>query len=125
MKAHASLHRQRGVTIVGWMMIVAIAVFFIILAIKLIPPYLEHYSLRNVLDDVAADPAMRKKSPVQLRKILTKRFKINSVYDFDRQDLVISKTKEGGYNISIDYVVEKPMVYNISALLAFEYEVSF
>ena len=82
------------------------------------PTYLENYSIRQSLEQLAADRNVRSMTPNELRKSLVKRFKINSVYEFDRDSIKIKKDKMGT-RVDVIYEVRKPVVGNVSVVMAF------
>lgn len=119
-----SLSRQRGLTLVSWMLVIGIALFFFMIGMKMVPTYLENYSIKQVLTSVSQDRALRDKSRRELKSIILKRFKINSVYDFRADDLVIKKIEGGAWEISTAYEVRKPVAGNVSIVMAFDEKVT-
>ncbi len=115
---------QRGMTMITGMLVLAIAVFFVILGIRLVPSYIEYYSVRSVLQAVAQDRQAREWSPAQIKDSIIKRLKINGVYDFDRNNIHIKKDK-GKLQIVVAYEVRKNMAGNIDAVMAFKDQVDF
>lgn len=114
--------RQGGMTMISWMLVIGIAVFFVVLGIKLIPTYIENYSVRMVLAAVAEDRQAKDWTPNQIRDSIIKRLKINGVYDFDRKAIHIKKE---GHKVRIDvaYEVRKNMAGNIDAVMSFKEQV--
>ena len=109
---------QKGVTGLGWLTILMIAGFFVFLGLQIGPIYLEHYSIKAVLHSLEADTSLDTASPRQLRKIIQRRLKINSVYDFDQSNIKIKKHNHQ-FDIDMSYEVRKPMIYNIDILVTF------
>ena len=115
--------RQRGISITGWIVIIAIALFFAMLGMKLIPSYMEYYSIKTTLNSMKDEAMVRKMAPRELRTVIKRRFKINSIYNYDyKNDLKITKNK-GRTVITVDYEVRKPMVGNITVLMDFHEQV--
>ena len=59
MKPKLALKNQRGMTMLSWLVVLGVAVFFILVGIKMVPTYLENYSLRQVLANMEQDRAVR------------------------------------------------------------------
>ena len=114
--------RQRGLTMISWVLVLGIAVFFVVLGIKLIPSYIEYYSVRTVLAAVAQDRQVKEWSPGQIKDSIIKRLKINGVYDFDRNAIQIKKEK-GRIQIEVAYEVRKNMAGNVDAVMSFKDQV--
>ena len=82
LKSMQSLKKQRGMTGLGWLTVLFLIGFFAFLGIKLAPIYLEHYSIKTVVKSLNDEPNITKTTPSEVRKLIMKRLKINSVYDF-------------------------------------------
>lgn len=113
-----SLKTQQGLTMVSWMVVIAIALFFVMIGLKMVPTYLENYSIKQVLEGVQNDRTLRDVSRQELKNIILKRFKINSVYDFNKDDLKLVTEKEGT-RIEVNYEVRKPVAGNVAIVMTF------
>lgn len=120
----AKLRKQKGLTLISWMIVISIALFFVMIGIKMVPTYMENYSVKQVLADLEEDRRVREMSRGELKKIILKRFKINGVYNFKREDLEIAATKDGT-KVSMNYEVRKKVIGNVSILMEFSESVSF
>lgn len=116
--------RQKGLSMLSWMIVVGVAVFFFVLGMKLVPSYLEFYSVQSVLQSVQQDPKMRDSSGREIRDSIIKRLKINGVYDFDRDSISVKKDKNR-INVRVVYEIRKNMAGNIDAVMHFEDQVDF
>lgn len=118
MKARINAKRQRGMSMISWLIVLAVAVFFILIGIKMVPTYLENYSIRQVLTNMENDRSVRAMSPAEMRNSFIKRIKINSVYDFDRDSIKIKKEKNGTL-FAVDYEIRKPVAGNVAIVMSF------
>ncbi|MCB1724063.1 MAG: DUF4845 domain-containing protein [Gammaproteobacteria bacterium] len=108
----------------SWLIVLGILVFFILIGIKMVPTYLENYSIRQVLKNMENDREVRKMTPPELKKSFIKRLKINSVYDFDRDAIKIKKEKEGT-SFTVTYEVRKPVAGNVAIVMSFSESATF
>jgi len=113
-----SLRKQNGLTLLSWMIVIAIALFFILIGIKMVPVYLENYSIRQVFSSMEDDRRFRDMTRGELKKVILKRFQINGVYNFNKDDLVLKPSKKGTL-ITVDYEVRKPVVGNVEIVMSF------
>jgi hypothetical protein len=116
--------RQHGMTMISWMLVLGIAVFFILIGVKMVPTYLENYSIKQVLLNMEQDRSVRKMTPRQMTDSFFKRIKINGVYEFDRKWITIKKAKDGT-RFAVDYEIRKPVAGNVSIVMAFSDAVTF
>ena len=116
------LYKQQGMTMVSWMIVIGIALFFVMIGLKMVPSYMEFYSIKQVLTGVSEDRTLRKKSRGEIRKLIMKRLKINGVYEFNKDNLAFKKIKEG-MELSVDYEVRKPVAGNVTIMMHFQHKV--
>lgn len=112
------MKKQRGLTMVSWLVVLGVVVFFILIGIKMVPTYLENYSIRQVLENMENDRAVRNMAPAEMKESFMKRLKINSVYEFDRKWIAIKKEKTGT-RFEVNYEIRKPVAGNVSIVMAF------
>jgi hypothetical protein len=110
--------RQRGMSFITLMIVLAIAVFFVLIGIKMVPTYLENYSIREVLASVEKDRSSREMSRRRLRDNILRRLSINGVYNFPSDKIKFTNTKKG-LHIAVDYEVRKPIAGNAFVVMVF------
>lgn len=110
---------QRGMTFISVTIVGMVIVFGAVLVMKLIPPYLEFWSVKKVIDVMAKDPALPGMTPQEVRNSFDKRATIDYITVVKGKDLEISKDNKGTV-ASMNYSVTVPVVANLSALIEFE-----
>jgi len=118
MKPRVMVRKQCGMTMLSWLIVLAVVVFFILVGIKMVPTYLENYSIKQVLENMENDRKVRSMSPAEMKKSFFKRLKINSVYEFDRNAIKIKKEKFGT-RFALDYEIRKPVAGNVAIVMTF------
>jgi predicted membrane protein len=118
MKPRIMVRKQCGMTMLSWLIVLAVVVFFILVGIKMVPTYLENYSIKQVLENMENDRKVRTMSPAEMKKSFFKRLKINSVYEFDRNAIKIKKEKFGT-RFALDYEIRKPVAGNVAIVMTF------
>ena len=114
---------QKGLTFISWLIILAIGGFFVMLGLKLTPIYLENQSVKSVVKSLNNDPLVRKTDNRGIRKIIKKRMKINSIYDFPQDAIKIKKSKTR-LNVDITYNREEKIVANVYVVVKFSEKLS-
>lgn len=117
-----SLNAQRGIGIAAIFIIIAVVSFFVMLAFKLAPAYMEFANVRKVMDDVAQNPEAKSQRTALM--LIENQFYINDVRSVGRKDFVAEKTRVG-FDLSIDYEVRVPMMANVDAVMRFAHAVEF
>ncbi len=113
--------QQTGATLWSMISISVLVIFFALLLIQLIPPYLADMKVRAALDSIERQAKGSSMSNAQIMISLEKRFDIDSITHVNlREDVVIER--EGRMKIvRIAYEAQIPLVFNISALLEFDH----
>lgn len=118
-----NISRQEGMTMWSISGLVLIAIFFLLLAFKLIPAYMDDLKIGSVIKRVANQPGAGSKSSPQLITSLEKGFDIEYISDGRIiKEVEILPRGANAKLISLAYEVEIPIVGNISVLLIFDHE---
>ncbi len=116
-------HRQRGLGILGWMFVIAVGLFFALLGMKMVPNYINYYSVVKIMEGMANDPSLKDASALELRKAFLRRVDVNSIYNFPKNGFKVDRSRGEGTVLKVDYEVREPMVGNVDVVMHFEKEV--
>ncbi len=115
------MNRQnmQGLSILTWLVVLAIGGLLLLATIRLVPVYLEYSSVRTVINNVISDSNTTMLSEHQIRDTIAKRFQVNRVENLTASDLDI---KKDGVRLSIkvDYEVREPLVANVGLVVTFK-----
>jgi len=115
--------KQKGMSAIGWILVIAIAGLFALVALKLIPVYIRGFSIGSSLNAMAADQSLVGKSPLELKKSLLRRLDINMIYDVHDEDIAISRSGNG-YSIEVDYEPRIQLFGNLYFVVVFDKSVN-
>lgn len=117
-----SIRRQAGLSFSALMIIIAVAAFLGIIAIKLIPVYLEYYTVVDVLEQVASQRGVKTEPRSAVWDKINKRLSINNVKSVKSDNFQI---KADGRDVTyiIQYEVRKPILGNVDAVVVFNKQV--
>lgn len=110
---------QRGITILGLIVVLSIVSFFAYTIMRLAPMYYQYYNVVTAMRGVAQEPGVGTMPPERIRTLLGNRFNISYVEVVQPRDFVIQRTANG-YNLSIKYEDRRPFAYNIEVVGVFE-----
>jgi hypothetical protein len=85
------MKRQRGVTFVGMVFIAGLIVFAAIIALKLVPAYIEYATVVNHLREIARSPDARGASPKEIQTMFSKRAQIDAIDVVKADDIEVDK----------------------------------
>ena len=110
--------KQYGLTMFGFLFVAVVLVAVALLAMKLVPAYIEYFSVKKVLATMGQDADIRSKSNAQIREDFTKRASVGYVTVVKPQDLSIDRSG-GAPVISADYTFRTKLVGNVSLVVDF------
>lgn len=114
--------RQRGVTLLGWVIILSLVIGGALFAMNIVPVYLTHFSVKAAMLHTAKQSGVSSEPPKRIIDMVMKQLDINSVYGFDQKNLTVTP-KTDHLELAATYDVIKPMVGNLSALVSFDEKV--
>ncbi len=107
-----SLKAQRGVSLSGLLVVLALILAVAMLAMKVIPSMLEYKSIKaGILAAKAANG-----SPQDMRLVFDKNADINAVTTITGKDLMITKVN-GETEVSFDYEQRIPLFTNVALVI--------
>lgn len=115
------LKSQRGITLIGFLIVLALAAFFFLIGAKLFPMYTEFMAVKAAMVQVQNTPGSARLSPEQVWKILDRTFYTSYVDSVQRTDVQL--VRQNGYFLRIAYEVRKPLVYNLDVVAKFDHSV--
>lgn len=115
------LRNQKGMTMWGMAVVLALIAFFTLLGLKLIPPYLQNFKVRTALQNIAKQSDVASLSHEEIATAIQKRLEIDSIDDMiDVRKHLKIETRGRVKIIRIVYEARVPLAYNITALLDFD-----
>lgn len=115
-----SLKRQNGMTAIGWLIVLALIGFFVLLTLRMLPSYLEYYKVVSTLDSLEKEPGLE--SPAAIKKLIERRFDISYVESIQPEDVGI-KASGPNFRVIADYESRKHIFANVDVIMSFYKEV--
>jgi hypothetical protein len=117
-----SAAKQQGLTAITMLLILIIGGFLLLLAMKIGPIYLDHYKVKSIISNLAAQPNVGSRSRQQIQTDLWKRFYVNEIRDLDKNAVKLKKVG-AGMQLELDYEVRKNILANVDAIVSFKEKV--
>ena len=113
-----SIHRQRGMTPIGWIFVFLLIAFFTLIALKLVPIYLDSFTIGSVISDMRQEPGIAAKTPREVVAMIEKRLDINMVEGITADDIFVEKRGDT-MTISAEYEIREKMLGNVDVIISF------
>ena len=116
------MHYQKGMTALGWLIVISIISFFALLFIKLLPVYMGDMEVHDALVSTVAEPEARFYSRNELRASFSKRMLVSSFSGrIDSKKIMTEKSIDGSRRVILDYEARINFSGNIFIVVAFDH----
>ena len=115
-----TMKAQRGITLIGFIMLMAVVGVFLFVGLKLFPVYAEYYSAVTDLKASCKEPDAPTANLLQMRNKLDRRFNISYVDSIDTKKDVKVIVDGDKRMLNIKYEVRKPLIYNLDFVAKFD-----
>jgi len=112
--------QQRGMTIWGWLFVLGTIGFIALVAMKLLPIYLENMSVKKAVNQVAQADGAGSFNKRTAWVALTKQFYVDEVRSVEEDDIVVETNDEGVRELVVAYEVRTSLMYNVDMVVWFE-----
>ncbi|MEP7044382.1 MAG: DUF4845 domain-containing protein [Dokdonella sp.] len=117
--------KVRGITLIGFAMVLCVLGFFAYLAMRLIPMYVEYFGVLKSMEHVRSEPGAAQKSVDQIRRDLILEFDTQYVDLNSVPPAAIQVVREaGGATLRVAYEKRVSFLYNLDIVGKFDKSVS-
>src|ERR1700753_1571201 len=117
-------NRQRGITLMGFAILLIVVGFFAYAAMKLWPAYIEYYGVVKSMKSLQSEPGIETASIEQIRQKLNVQFDLQYV---EENDIPASgyklNTQNGAHSLTLSWDKDIPFLYNVDFLVHFSHTV--
>lgn len=122
MKLHTKV---KGITLIGFVIVLCVLGFFAYLAMRLIPMYVEYFGVVKAMEQVRSEPGSAQKSLEEIRRDLSFKFDTQYVDDASVPPAAIQLIRQGGGStLRIAYEKRVPFLYNLDIVGKFDKSVN-
>jgi len=106
---------QSGMTLIGFVIVLAVVGVFVYMGMKLIPMYSEYYAVKQALNGLATEPGIVAKDPAKIKDLFFRRLYISYADNIKNENVKVIR-KEAGFEVTVDYEVRKPLIANLDVV---------
>jgi hypothetical protein len=107
--------RQRGMSVIGLLIVLSLAGFLAITAMKILPMYTQFFSVKSNIESLRNEN-VSSMSTVEIQKALQKRFDTGYVENILAKDMKIRNDRRGKV-LDLDYRDERELFYGLYIVL--------
>ena len=113
---------QQGLSILGWLMVLAVVAFFASTAFKVMPHYLDYMSLEKIITSVETDKASDVRTVGEFYNHVSKGMQVNNIRDLNMRDALQVKVENNEFLVHLKYEKREPLIENLDLVVNFDYE---
>ncbi|MEO8752296.1 MAG: DUF4845 domain-containing protein [Casimicrobiaceae bacterium] len=112
-----SQRRQRGLSMIGFLFVAVVVVSVALLAFRMMPSYIEFYTVQKALEAAVTEPA--EVNTASVRRVMDRKLSADYVDSVNPRDVEV--TKNGNViTASVSWQKKLPLLANVSLLLDFD-----
>ena len=112
---------QGGMTMLGFLITLSVVILFIFCGMKIVPMYIEYYSVKKMLATISGNPEAASASKDKIRGLFARSLQIDYVKIIKPEMLKI-ETTESGYNLVVDFERRESLLANLDVVGKFRAE---
>ncbi len=111
--------KQKGMTLLGWVIVLAVIGTFAIATLRVGPLYLEYYKINSVMKALPEEVGGSGTTRQDIYAYISKRFDIEAVNVIDPKEVKIERKGEN-FAVSVNYDARTPFIGNLDFIVTFE-----
>lgn len=112
---------QSGMGYTGYLVVMAVAVFIGMFAIKVAPHYYQNWKVTQIAENVAANPEVLRQSKSKVYEHLNQAYRTQNLWDLKASEtIVLEPDKRKGYIVTVQYERRDKLFHNISVITNFD-----
>ena len=113
--------KQGGMTMLGFLITLSVVILFIFCGMKIVPMYIEYYSVKKMLATISGNPEAASASKDKIRGLFARSLQIDYVKIIKPEMLQI-QTTDSGFNLVVDYERREELIANLDVVGRFHAE---
>lgn len=105
--------KHSGITMIGFLITLAVVMLFIYCGMKIIPMYTEFYSVKQALAGMAAEPDLGSAPKQKIRELFKRRMDMSYANTVLKMDPLKIEATDNGYMLTVDYERREELIANL------------
>ena len=114
--------KQKGMSVLGWLLVLAVVAFLASTAFKVIPHYLDFFSLEKIITSVETEKALEIRTIPDFYSHVSKGLQVNGTRDLDLRDALTVTLENNEFQAHLKYEKREPLIENLDLVVRFDKE---
>jgi hypothetical protein len=115
-----NVRNNRGLTLIGFLIVLVVVLFFAYAGMRVIPMYLEYHALVNAMNKLRDDPAAKSMPAQNIKKSIENSLWASYASENIRAEHIRISKKTDGINVRVAYEVREDFLGNIDLVASFD-----
>ena len=113
---------QKGMSMLSWMVLLAVVAFLASAVFKMVPHYLDYMSMDKIITSVETDQTMDIRSVGAFYGHVGKGMEVNSIRDLNLKEALKVKIENNEFRAHLKYERREPLIENLDLVVNFDKE---
>ncbi|HEX5844253.1 MAG TPA: DUF4845 domain-containing protein [Pseudomonas sp.] len=113
---------QKGMSVLGWMMMLAVVAFLASAAFKVAPHYFDYLSLEKIITAVENEKGKQITTVGDFYSHVSTGMQVNNIRDIKLEDVLKIKLENNEFHAHLKYEKREPLIENIDLVVRFDKE---
>lgn len=113
---------QQGLSILGWLVVLAVVAFFASTGFKVLPHYLDYMSMEKIITSVETDKAADVRTVGEFYNHVSKGMQVNNIRNLNMRDALEVKVENNEFRVHLKYEKREPLIENLDLVVNFDKE---
>ncbi|GAB3481853.1 DUF4845 domain-containing protein [Azotobacter salinestris] len=115
-------HSQKGLSILSWLVVLAVVAFFASTAFKMMPHYFDYMSMEKIITAIETERAADIRSIGDFYAHVSKGMQVNNLRDLDLQEVLKVTLENNEFRAHLKYEKREPLIENLDLVVNFDKE---
>lgn len=115
---------QKGLSFIGWLVLLAILGFAASAAAKIVPHYMDYMTMKKIIESAGTDRTADVSSSGELYAYVAKGMQVNNIRDLDLNKALTVTTENNRFLAHLKYEKREPLIQNLDLVVKFDHEFS-
>jgi len=113
-------HSQKGLSMLSWIMVLALVAFLASTAFKMLPHYFDYMSMDKIIQSVETDTAAEVRSVGEFYTHVSKGMQVNGIQDINLKEVLKVEIQENEFRAHLKYEKREPLIRNLDLVANFD-----
>ena len=115
-----NMRKQDGLTLLGFLIVLVVVLFFAYAAMRIVPMYLEYHALTNAMAKLEDDPYAKGMTPQKIKQSITTSLWASYASNNIKPEHIHISKKSGGVTVRVAYEIREDFIANIDLIGSFD-----